>query len=218
MINKGDDAFQKKYVKDAGQFYQNNFTQDIEAIVKTNKKLKEEALKFKKFNVSNNAFDSDGNYIEMSFTRSKNKNSPTYIYVNAWRKVDDNYQKELEIVDVMKGTENNEYDKIDTQRIKWQLLSNQHKVADLLNITYEDEAIYFNNATAIYGTTRMASTFDYMKDDYWRIELNPVQLIQVNETTAIEIGKYVSRGEGLYAFVWKKQADGYWKISLDFNF
>jgi len=218
MINKNDDAITQLYAKDAGQFYLNEFTQTTASINEINQKLKTEAVKFKRFNVSNKAFDNDGNYIEMAFSRSKNKTAPTYIYINAWRKTDNGYQKELEIIDLMKGVEQSDYDKIDTQRIKWQLLSNQHKVADLLEITYEEDAIYYNNGEAINETVRIAGAYAYMKDDYWRIELKPVQLVQVNETTAFEIGKYVSRGEGLYAFVWRKQESGFWKLSFDFNF
>ena len=56
-----------------------------------------------------------------------------------------------------------------------------------------------------------------MSNESYKIKLEALKVLQVNNKIVFDIGTFTSGGKGLYTLIWKKEDDD-WKLLLDFNF
>ena len=56
-----------------------------------------------------------------------------------------------------------------------------------------------------------------MSNDSYKITLEALKVLQVNNKVIFEIGIYRAGGEGLYTLIWVKENEE-WNLLLDFNF
>ncbi len=154
-------------------------------------------------------------YFEMGQYRLGNQER--HAYVIAWKKVDDQWLREFEVIDP-KTTGSTVPPGITQARTKWVELSNAHDHGKLVEEIYTADAIYFNNGQVDQGTLPISQRYAYMSSPNWHISLHPIHVMPVQDDLCYEIGKYVSNGEGHYLLIWQKQVDGHWQALLDFNF
>jgi ketosteroid isomerase-like protein len=148
----------------------------------------------------------------------KDKSKAYHAYLIAWNKVDDFWKKELEIIQPYNNSSKLNEQEITAAREQWVQLSNSHNHRALIEQSYTENAIYFNNGKIDKGVEEIVTRYAYMSNPNWKIELNPIQLLSVQEDLVYEIGKYKSGGVGHYFILWTKDKEGVWKVRLDFNF
>ncbi len=161
--------------------------------------------------------DTRNNYLETGWMKG-NENKTAYAYVTAWRNSGGNYNKEFEMVFAGAGKGKIPHEAIAEKRRQWETFSNNHDPGQLVSEVYTPNAVYVNNGEVTRGRTQIARRYDYMSSPSWKISLTALHLLRVSDELVIELGKYVSSGEGRYVLIWKKQKDGEWLAELDFNF
>ncbi|MEN0051242.1 MAG: hypothetical protein AAF806_29525 [Bacteroidota bacterium] len=110
-----------------------------------------------------------------------------------------------------------DYGEIDTARAKWMELCNQHDAAELVEQLYTDNAIYYNHKPVLIGTESIAVEYSYMNNPDYSLKLVPLTVEPANKNIVFEIGQCSGSYNGKYVLIWKKVADGVWKILLDSN-
>lgn len=139
-------------------------------------------------------------------------------YTTAWRKIDNQYYIEYQIVKPINLDSSIDLEEVDQQRKEWELQSNNHRPDLVLQNVYHPEAFYLNRNELTKGRKAITERYGYMKNENWKITLTPNELLPVTSHLVMEIGIYRSNGEGQYLLIWEKDTDEKWMVSLDFNF
>ena len=158
----------------------------------------------------------------MGTLKTKSKNN--FGYVTAWHNENGKLKKEVHLIfptneAFFTASKKGIFDSdIDQARNLWVEFSNSHMPSKLLKILYTKDALYFNQGKLYKGFKEIDPKYGYMSNQNWQIKLYPDKVLQISETSALEIGHYVSNGKGHYILVWEKNQKGMWRVSFDFNF
>lgn len=157
----------------------------------------------------------DVGFLNVEDERKKIVDQSSYVF--AWRKVDDTWYHELDIIFSDKGQ--TVADECAAERSTWIKYANGNDRAVMVNSLFLDDAIYLNNAEASIGQAAIADRFDFIKNPNFQINLKNEKFIKIDDSTAVDIGNWLT-GDfvGYYLILWKKDAAGAWKIFLYFNF
>lgn len=139
----------------------------------------------------------------------------TYLAISI--KTDDQEKKILEVLYEVSNAEKIP-EEINKAREKWMTLCNQHNAKKLVEALYTDNAIYYNRGRLLRGHDQLSQEYSYMNSPSYKLQLTPKHVEMVSEDTAFEIGRCSGSYPLPYMLVWKKQADGNWKIYLDSNY
>ena len=112
--------------------------------------------------------------------------------------------------------------KVDTTKIAerrklWMELCNANNAKALVTQLYSNNTIYFNHKPIAKGTADLIKEYSYMNNKNYHLNLHPLILKAVNASFAFEIGQCSGTYNGKYILIWKKHADGNWKIYIDSN-
>ncbi|MEM7186132.1 MAG: hypothetical protein AAF466_05690 [Bacteroidota bacterium] len=107
---------------------------------------------------------------------------------------------------------------ISKARSLWMELCNSHKANELVKQLYTYDAIYYNRGRILRGYDQLSKEYGYMNNPSYSLELHPLLVQPVNESTVFEMGKCSGSYNLPYLLIWKKQDDGSWKIYMDSNF
>ncbi|MEO6347962.1 MAG: hypothetical protein ABIO60_08630 [Aquaticitalea sp.] len=159
-----------------------------------------------------------GRRINYELVKYKTESLKDYIQLVIWRLEDEKIIREFEFTkeSTLEST------KVDTTNISekrklWIELCNTHNSENLVKQLYSKNAIYFNHKPIVKGIKDLIKEYDYMNNKDYTLNLQPLKLEVVNADFAIEIGQCIGSYNGKYILVWKKQADGNWKIDFDSN-
>ena len=147
----------------------------------------------------------------------KDVSGDEYVYLAAFRQMENEHRIEVHFITKKSHNVTKDVEAIDHLRTLWEEYSNTHQPSKLLDQTYFQDAVYFNNGMIYNGISEIKPKYKYMAKPTWKIKLYPEAVVPVSDTKIFEIGSYVSSGQGLYILVWEKRGD-VWKISFDFNF
>jgi len=184
--------------------------------------LKTQIGKVKKASTLHYVTDKNRNILEVGTLKSKLKNK--FAYVTAWHNEDGKLKKEVHLIYPISdafftASKKGIFDSdIDQARNLWTEFSNSHMPSKLLKILYKKDALYFNQGKLYRGFKEINPKYAYMSNQNWKINLYPEKVLQISETSALEIGHYVSNGKGHYILVWERDEKGTWKVAFDFNF
>jgi len=138
-----------------------------------------------------------------------------YYTIIGWRN-EDGWRKEFEVIYPAKFNIKDETPLIDPARLQWQAYSNQHRPDLIAEKIFSKDGNYLNRGIHSRGM-EIAEAYSYMKNESYRIKLEPIKVHQVNEHIIYEIGIYDVGGKDVYTLIWRKEADE-WKLLMDFNF
>ncbi len=140
----------------------------------------------------------------------------TYHHLIIWRKQGEQIKRELELI--AEGIPDTPVPvELEERRKKWMSLCNAHKVTDLVNELYTENALYYNHKPMVVGREAVIKEYQYMDDPNYQLGLEPLTVDAVNDSLVFEIGRCSGSYRGNYALVWKKGDDGIWRILLDSN-
>lgn len=162
------------------------------------------------------------NYIEMGKYSLENQSSDTLYYIIAWKKVSDEWLRELEVI-YPKITHSIssiiELSGVDKARRKWVDIANKNIPRDLVYNLYTRDATYFNNTKVSKGQNEITSTYSFMSNPNWKMkDLVSKKSLLLQPSLVFDVGVWqMENYSGLYTLVWKLTKDE-WKAVLDFNF
>jgi ketosteroid isomerase-like protein len=96
-------------------------------------------------------------------------------------------------------------------------LCNANNAKALVTQLYSNNTIYFNHKPIVKGTADLIKEYSYMNNKNYHLNLQPLIVKVVNARFAFEIGQCSGGYNGKYILIWKKHADGNWKIFIDSN-
>lgn len=159
----------------------------------------------------------DTHYFEMGYYKFSEKDPTIYAYTTAWKLVEDQWLRELEVVQPLFEQQEANTREIDRARELWVERSNAHDHEKLVSQSYASDGYYVNQGKHYRGTEAISERYSYMSQPNWQIELTPVSVMKVQNEMVYELGQYRSNGVGHYIIIWEKQGE-WWKVLLDFNF
>ncbi len=166
-------------------------------------------------------FSIEANYemrINYDLVRYKIDDQKEFIGIVIWKMENEKITREFEFAE-----ENTvESGKVDTNNIAesrklWMELCNAHNAQALVTQLYSNNAIYYNHKPIVKGTADLVKEYSYMNNKNYHLNLHPIILKVVNASFAFEIGQCSGTYNGKYILIWKKHADGSWKIYIDSN-
>ncbi|WP_445383482.1 hypothetical protein [Robiginitalea sp. IMCC43444] len=143
-------------------------------------------------------------------------NGKAFLQLRIWNTEQQPDRCELEMVVPEQPSENN-LAEISKRRDLWMQLCNTHKIEELVNNLYAEEALYYNHRPLTVGREEIIPTYGYMKSPQYRLTLTPIVVVPVNPNMVYEIGQCSGSYPGKYVLVWKKGSDAVWRILLDSN-
>lgn len=156
--------------------------------------------------------------INYELVRYKIDNLKEFIGIVIWRKENEMIIREFEF------TEESTFEskKVDTiniaeRRKLWIELCNTNNPENLVKQLYSNNTIYFNHKPIVKGTEELIKEYGYMNNENYTLNLHPMKLEVVNANFAFEVGQCSGSYNGKYILVWKKHADGNWKVYIDSN-
>ena len=108
-------------------------------------------------------------------------------------------------------------EQITKRREKWMGYCNAHQVKELVNDLYSEHTMYYNHRPVVQGRAALIREYGYMNREQYKLSLEPRFMIYANATTVFEIGQCKGSYNGKYILIWKKEADGQWRIFIDSN-
>lgn len=156
--------------------------------------------------------------IKYELIRYKTEDLKEYIQIVIWRLENGEVKREFEFSE----RSNPEAKEVDIDRIAdsrelWIELCNANNAENLIKQLYTADPIYFNHKPLVKGVEDLSKEYSYMNNVNYKLNLQPIKLEVVNKDFAFEIGQCSGSYNGKYILVWKKQADGNWKIHIDSN-
>lgn len=146
----------------------------------------------------------------------KNSDGILYKQVLIWRKLKDDFKKELEFV-AKSGTTEDLSSEIDEARARWMKYCNAHMATELVNQVYSKNPFYYNNGRPIITTSEaLIREYSYMNNPQYSLKLTPLVIEPVTDELVYEIGQCSGSYGGKYVIIWTKE-DGIWKVLLDSN-
>lgn len=159
----------------------------------------------------------DSHYMELGYYKFSEQEPTIYAYATAWKQVNGNWLRELEVVQLLFEQQEVNTGEIDRARKLWVERSNAHDHEALVSLSYTSDAFYVNQGQSHQGTAAISERYSYMSQPNWQIELTKKSLMKVQNDLAFELGQYQSNGIGHYLIIWEKQGKD-WMVLLDFNF
>ncbi|MEP3210826.1 MAG: hypothetical protein ABJN95_16610 [Maribacter sp.] len=141
-----------------------------------------------------------------------------YVQLVIWKKEANKAIREFEFAEASNAAAVN----VDTTEIAhsrklWMQLCNAHDAEKLVIALYSPNTIYFNHKPLVRGMEDLIKEYAYMNNENYSLQLHPLTLRVVNANFAFEIGQCSGSYNGKYILVWKKDANGNWKIFIDSN-
>ncbi|MEM7574041.1 MAG: hypothetical protein AAF433_14130 [Bacteroidota bacterium] len=133
-----------------------------------------------------------------------------------WNLHDGPAQRELEFI-VAYDSPETDFSGINTARELWMQHCNDHRVDLLINEVYSPNTLYYNHKPLLQGRAALISEYNYMTNENYQLQLNPIHTELVSKDLAIEIGQCGGSYGGRYVIIWQKQPDGRWMVLLDSN-
>ena len=152
-------------------------------------------------------------YYEFGDTRIGDR---TYGHITILKKENTAIKREFELL-VDKTSEMADLSEIDQRRKEWIRLCNNHDAYRLVSELYDPEAVYYNHSPVVVGTEDIADTYSYMNRESYSLHLEPIEVAPVNGEFVFEIGQCSGSYNGNYLLIWRKTADGTWKVLFDSN-
>lgn len=139
--------------------------------------------------------------------------------MSIWLKDKGLEQRILEVVYKMsEKNETNALAEINQARQKWVKLCNAHNAGNLVSELYTEDAIYYNRGRILIGREKLSTEYSYMNNPSYSLDLTPSHLQQVTDDMVFELGKCSGSYNLPYLLIWKKEADGNWRIYFDSNY
>lgn len=155
--------------------------------------------------------------IDYELIKYETQNGKSYAQLLIWRLENENKFREFEFVsEISEETYNNEKS-ISERRNLWVELCNNHNPKNLVNTLYSSNSIYFNHKPLIKGQENLIQEYSYMKNANYKLTLDPLKMLFVNDNLVYEIGQCEGTYKGKYILVWKKESDGVWRVFIDSN-
>ncbi|NAS30773.1 hypothetical protein GTQ40_07310 [Flavobacteriaceae bacterium R38] len=156
--------------------------------------------------------------ITYELVKYKTDNLKEYTQIVIWKAQGEKTIREFEFT----GENTIESAQVDTTKIAerrklWIELCNAHNPENLVKELYSANTMYFNHKPIVKGTEDLIKEYDYMSNENYALNLNPIKLEVINANLAFEIGQCSGSYNGKYILVWRKQADGVWKVYIDSN-
>lgn len=155
--------------------------------------------------------------INYELIKYETQNGRSYAELLIWRLKNGNKYREFEFVSEVSEETNNNEEPITKRRNLWVELCNTHNPKNLVNTLYSSNSIYFNHKPIINGQENLIKEYSYMKDENYKLTLNPLKMFFVNDKLVYEIGQCEGTYKGKYILVWKKESDGEWRVFIDSN-
>lgn len=160
---------------------------------------------------------SKGKDIDYEIIKYETQNGKLYAQLLIWRLENGNKFIEFEFVSEMSKKIFNNEKSLTERRNLWVELCNTHNPKNLVNTLYSSNSIYFNHKPLIKGQENLIKEYSYMKDSNYRLSLDPLKMVFVNDNMVYEIGQCEGSYKGKYIIVWKKESDGVWRVFIDSN-
>jgi len=158
------------------------------------------------------------NYFDIGYYQLKDTTLGQLAYMIAWKKEKGIWCKELEVLYPLEISNKIETQPIEVARQKWEDWSNQHQPDSLMEQIYSAHSFYLNDGYIYKNRKAIQTKYAYMLKEQWHIRLSSLQTLQVSDSLFYDVGQYVSSGKGHYFMLWQLQANGTWRVLLDFNF
>lgn len=155
--------------------------------------------------------------IDYELIKYETQNGILYAQLLIWRLENENKFIEFEFVSEMSEEKYNYEKSISERRNLWVELCNTHNPKNLVNTLYNSNSIYFNHMPLIKGQENLIKEYSYMKNANYKLTLDPLKMLFVNDNLAYEIGQCEGTYKGKYILVWKKENDGEWRVFIDSN-
>ena len=124
--------------------------------------------------------------------------------------------KEFEVIYRNSDYSNPGTNVVNQARAQWEKHSNQHRPDLIVENVFSKNGKYFNRGTLFKGK-QIIDAYSYMNNESYKIKLESLKLLQINNDIIYDIGTFEVGGKGLYTLIWQKELDT-WKLLLDFNF
>lgn len=139
--------------------------------------------------------------------------------ISIWVKGDDSSKRILEaIYETASNENNNVIVEIAMARKKWVELCNAHDAEKLVIELYTEDAIYYNRGRLLIGREKLSAEYNYMNNPSYSLDLTPSHLLKVTDEMVFELGMCSGSYNLPYLLIWKKEADGNWRIYFDSNY
>ncbi|MBN1465200.1 hypothetical protein JXA02_05520 [candidate division KSB1 bacterium] len=139
-------------------------------------------------------------------------------YVTAWRKVGDDWLREVDIILPMVKTDA-VGDDIGPRRAAWVKYANGDDPESMATELFLHDAMYLNNSEMSKGYAEIAKRLSFIVNSTFHINLTEKQVYGVDDRTIIDIGNWITAEfVGYYLILWQKDEHDVWKIYLYFNF
>lgn len=139
-------------------------------------------------------------------------------YAIAWRRVGDDWLRELDIILPFSSEKASAASKLDSLRALWVNYANGHDPETMIKTLYKQDAVYLSGSEKSGGHESITRRFEFMRNPAFSIDLEVQDIYSVDERTIVDIGHWVTNEYvGYYLIVWKEE-DRDWKIFLYFNF
>jgi thiol-disulfide isomerase/thioredoxin len=149
----------------------------------------------------------------------KTKSGQSFSYLVSWKSSNSVWMRELEILAKKSGDRETPAEITVKRAELCGTVNNDHNVKKLIANLYDASAYYYNKGKLLQGHKAITNEYAYMGDPGYRIALAPDIGTFINTEIVYEIGNWQAGGyRGKYILIWKKQADGNWKILLDSNY
>jgi ketosteroid isomerase-like protein len=156
--------------------------------------------------------------ITYEIVQYETENQTTYIQLVIWKMVKGKVIREFEFTEKSSTTNRKDILKnITKRRTLWMELCNAHKVEKLVKQLYSAKTMYYNHKPIVQGTENLIQEYGYMNRESYSLQLDPKKSVIVNANFVFEIGQCSGSYGGKYVLIWKKEADGNWRIYIDSN-
>ncbi len=108
-------------------------------------------------------------------------------------------------------------DLLDLRRAAWMELCNNHNAQNLVQQLYSANSIYYNHKPILVGREAITNAYQYMNQEEYSLQLDPLFVESVHESLAYEVGQCSGSYGGKYLLVWQKNAEGTWEVLMDSN-
>lgn len=149
----------------------------------------------------------------------------TRVYlITGWDRAGKTWLRELDLLhpssfDESKLKNDAQRGELDRIRNDFCAAANGHDVVKTVRILFDDASIIWDNGRLSRGEKAIAIRLKGMSHSGFFIRFKPDNIYFVDSDTAFELGQYeIVVGKSHYAFVWKKQPGGEWKVRLFFGY
>ena len=155
--------------------------------------------------------------LEYEIGISQTEKGSQFAHIIIWTKEKDSKQKIADIA-YEKTMATRVPAKLKKARKQWIKLCQKKNAKTLVSELYTEDAIYYNRGRILRGHDQLAQEYSYMENTSYTLNLTPQHIEVVAEDIIYEIGMCSGSYNLPYILVWKKEADGEWRIYVDSNY